>query len=263
MTKQNFRARHLHADFAEKERKAKATGSCKRPLSAPKANATLSSVEKATGSQMRCLSPISSPLSPASSVASFTSITGRNSVAAVSPKSDIQALLGAVASLEPKYSKAESDGGRITPEDPSNRKLAWFSLLEERPADLTQLPAWIAMVISYSDPEQLRFEPKANVATSESWSQSESKWESLLWKRPNGNQDDKKVTAWLIKILEASTPGNSGNDGSTCSYEASSQRLNSPSAVDVVGKGTLPIPGAQASLQAYDNLEPAPKKRKV
>lgn len=255
MTKQNFRSRHLHADPAEKERKAKATGSCKRPLLAPKANATTSSGEKATGSQMLCLPPISSPPSPASSVASFTSITGRNSA--------IQSLLGAVASLEPTYNKAESDGGRITPEDPSNRRLAWFSLLEERPADLTQLPAWIAKVISYSDPEKLRFEPKANVATSENWSQSESKWESLLWKRPNGNQDDEKVTAWLVKILEASTPGNSGNDVSTFSYEALSQRLNSPSAVDAVEKGAPPIPGAQASLQAYDNLEPVPKKRKV
>lgn len=262
MTKQNFRSRHLHADLAEKERKEKPSAPGKDPFLAPTV-ARSGSGETVSRRQELSLTLTSSPPSSAHSrQGSISSIMENHSDASLSPKSDIQSLLGAVASLEPRDSHAESDGWRSTPQESRSCMPIWHTLLGERPSDITQLPGWISKVISCSDPGKHGEAAKEKGARIANCTDTESKWERLLLERPTGTQDDGKVTSWLVKVLEASSPEKLGN--AVADYEGliPRQGMNPSVSVDLVDKGAPPIRDAH-TLQTYGDIEPTAKKRKV
>jgi hypothetical protein len=154
----------------------------------------------------------------------------------------------------------------MTPEGINNYRLAWNAVLKERPTDLTLFPLWISKVISLSDTRKVDTCPLSKL--DENLTPRECKWESLVWERPKGNQDDEEMTAWLVKVLETSSPGNSLQHGFTgsppalspkCSFESHQSHFYGSPGSNQVDTGANSI-----YLHTFDDSSlHALKKRKV
>ena len=247
VTKQNFRSRHLHADLAEKANK-RAADSRKSPLLLPRMNPA----EKPT-------TPKTVVCAPAITFPPPLPSTQQNL------KQKEQGLEESKTQMPSHHVANGIQNQRST----SNiRPLVWSCILDDRPTDLTLLPVWIANVISISDSEKSVMDypiPKEKMTSRQKTpTQREADWNALLWERPKGNQGDDEMNTWLMKVLERSSPGYSGERASTGLTPPSNYSKSSYDPQLPFESSSSPIHFVPTTLQSYDESTiPSSKKRKV
>lgn len=227
VTKQNFRSRHLHADLGAKEKNKSTAPRPMLPLLA------------ASGSV--CL-PISTSAPPSPPLTLQEAPKFGKSDSTNSPRSNLQSLIDAANHKRPR------DAPFL-----NTQQRQWATLLMERPSNMVLIPGWLSKVISTSAPKNPGALSPALLATSAL--DRDSRWNKLLLERPHETEDDGIINAWIVKVLEVSTPIRCKSPASLTSYEGLHQRLNSPSSLS---GGNLEQPYLE-----NDVAEPIFKKRKM